>query len=159
MQLLKKKPLRGGYWHSFLENWEKVLFCEMGRILCLDEKEEGSGLHIVAWMKPTDVSGVTYLDFNYFSQTYSVNLCSNIKNSFTQTVPWAGPPCCGLFLYLQEPTVIFLLHLESSNISVQNQNFIHPIFPLSLCYVKTSSPSSLQTFLLYIAPSCSIKKL
>lgn len=33
-------------------------------------KDEGSeGLHVVAWTKPTDISGVTPFGFNYFSQT------------------------------------------------------------------------------------------
>lgn len=35
-------------------------------------------------------------------------------------------------IYLQESTVIFLLHFQSSNISCQNHNFILPVFPLPL---------------------------
>ena len=70
-------------------------------------KEEGSeGLHIVAWMKPAHVSG-TCLDFSCFNQTYWVNLCSSIMNSFTWTVPWAGPPCCDLFSYLFSRTYCY----------------------------------------------------
>lgn len=38
-------------------------------------------------------------------------------------------------IYLQEPTVIFLLHFQSSNISLQNHNFILPIFPLPLSFM------------------------
>lgn len=47
MQLVKELPLGGGYRNSFLEKWEMVSFSEMGKILSLDKKEEGSGLHIV----------------------------------------------------------------------------------------------------------------
>lgn len=125
-------------------------------------KEEGSeGLHVVAWMKPTDVSGVTSLDFNYFNQTYWVNLCGN---TWTASL-WL---CHGLVLlavvyfhiYLQESTatVIFLLHFQSSKISFQNHNFILAIFPLSLSVTWNPVHPPAQYFS-YISKNCKSRDL
>uniref|UniRef100_A0A8B9M4I5 MyoD family inhibitor domain containing n=1 Tax=Accipiter nisus TaxID=211598 RepID=A0A8B9M4I5_9AVES len=120
----------------------------------------GSGIHNGVKHVPTDnrklSAPVSEKMHRKIQSTLSVNSNSSkkskISSAFSQK-PGTSPEvisrtaslglCHGLVLlavfyfriYLQEPTVIFLLHFQSSNISLQNHNFILPIFPLPLSFM------------------------
>lgn len=85
MHLVKKKInkniLRGKKRHRLSEKQEAVLFSEMGKILSVDgsKRDQKDCMYVVAWVKPTDFSGLTSFGFYYFNQAYCVHLCNNIK--------------------------------------------------------------------------------
>lgn len=90
-----------------------------------------SGLNEASWCQ-----WMTPFDFTYFSQTYSVNLCSNIKKSFSQTLLWAGPPCYCLFSCLSSKHLLLLFCCTFSPppflSKITTSYFLYSLF----CYMK-----------------------